>query len=152
MYTCALKFGTSFLSIHICEHTGDEVDFSPPNTQFPDEREMLTDLKRGDFTEWSSRQTFNISPTTNLLLLDYKSLYYSHWKIQKIKTPKHLALAAPFSYILESSYLARRKCTFFEPVYFSQRKGELLAYFCPFWPMLAILSWIYALICVILQA
>ena len=51
IHTCALKFGTSFLSIHICEHIGDEVDFSPPNTQFPYEREMLTDLKRGDFTE-----------------------------------------------------------------------------------------------------
>ena len=49
---------------------------------------MLTDVKRGDFTERWSRQTLNISPTTNLLRQDYKSGYCSHqnyikWRLKK---------------------------------------------------------------------
>ena len=62
--------------------------FSLQDFQFLDEKEMLTDVKRGDFTERWSRQTLNISPTTNLLRQDYKSGYCSHQNYIKRRLKK----------------------------------------------------------------
>ena len=86
-------------------------------------------------------------------LMAFMPLYmWEMWDVTPVTDTRTVESRAVFS-LSQSSYLSqphnRRWCTLFRPMYFLTWRTQ---YFCPLWPILGILSQIYALLVYFFQA